>query len=246
MLESFSLKVTRTWALGRKGVNDGVLLLISKNDRKLRIEVGHGLEGSIPDALAGRIISDEVAPRFRKGNFEGGIVAGVDAIFAATRGAYRPKDQPDRPDMTDNIIVGTIFFFIIGILEIMGIASKGMGWLLFLLVTAGWATAPIHFLGRKAAWNCLITFAQMLIAPILKTIFFRTSLGGTLRNKGDKVYYRNKMIAYQLGRGHGGHGGLGSGSEFSGWSSGGSGSSGGSDFSGGGGSSGGGGASGSW
>ena len=81
-LEDFTLKVARTWQLGRKGQNDGVLFLISKSDRKLRIEVGHGLEGSLPDALAGRIIENEVVPLFRAGNFEGGVTHGVDAILA--------------------------------------------------------------------------------------------------------------------------------------------------------------------
>ncbi|MCM2304868.1 MAG: TPM domain-containing protein [Elusimicrobia bacterium] len=243
-LEAFSLKVARTWGLGQKGRDDGVLLLISKYDRKLRIEVGHGLEGDIPDALAGRIIDHEIVPLFRSGDFDGGVKAGVAAIIAAAQGVYTPTERIDRPALADNIIVGTLLFLIIGVLEIMGIASKDMGWFLFLLVTAGWAASPIAFLGSKAAWGCLVSFAQMLIVPILKTLFIRTSFGGTIQNKDGKIYYRDKLIAYKMEGGA--SGGFGDDSGSSGWGGGSSGSSGGSDFSGGGGSFGGGGASGSW
>lgn len=80
-IEQYSIRVVKSWKLGRKQINDGVLLLIAKNDRKLRIEVGIGLEGSLTNATAKQIIDDVIVPRFRSGDFGGGISAGVDRIM---------------------------------------------------------------------------------------------------------------------------------------------------------------------
>ena len=91
-LEDFSIRLAESWKPGQKGKDNGVILLVVKNDRKMRIEVGYGLEGALPDVLAGSIIQNEIAPSFRKGDFNGGILAGVRAIMAATQGEYKaPK-----------------------------------------------------------------------------------------------------------------------------------------------------------
>jgi uncharacterized protein len=81
-IETYTIRVAETWKLGRKGKDDGLLLLIAKNDRHVRIEVGYGLEGVIPDAIAKRIISEVITPRFQRGDYYGGIKAGLDAIMA--------------------------------------------------------------------------------------------------------------------------------------------------------------------
>ncbi len=86
-IESFSHQVATTWKLGRAGVDNGVLLLIDVRDRKVRIEVGYGLEPSLPDGLAGAIIREIIAPRFRQGDYSGGISDALERIFAATRKA---------------------------------------------------------------------------------------------------------------------------------------------------------------
>ena len=88
-LEDFSVRLAEKWKAGQKGKDNGVILLIVKNDRKLRIEVGYGLEGALPDVLAGTIIRNDIAPRFRKGDFYGGILSGLRGIAAATRGEYK-------------------------------------------------------------------------------------------------------------------------------------------------------------
>ena len=88
-LEDYSIRLAEKWKIGRKGRNNGAILLIVKNDHKLRIEVGYGLEGALPDALAGTIIRDEIAPRLRAGQFYKGVDAGISAIMAATRGEYK-------------------------------------------------------------------------------------------------------------------------------------------------------------
>jgi len=88
-LEDYALRVAETWGIGRKGHDNGALLLIAKEERRMRIEVGYGLEGRITDLLAGRIIDQEITPRFRSGDFDGGVLAGTQAMVDAVRGAYQ-------------------------------------------------------------------------------------------------------------------------------------------------------------
>jgi len=90
-IEDASLSVAQANGIGQKGGNNGVLLYIAKNDRQLRIEVGYGLEGALPDALAGQIIRKEIVPHFRNGDYYGGINAGIDAILKATRNEYKAE-----------------------------------------------------------------------------------------------------------------------------------------------------------
>ncbi len=97
VLEEFSLKVAETWKIGQKGKDNGALLLIVKNDRKLRIETGYGLEGRLTDLQAGRIIRDVIRPHFRDGDFDGGVLAGVTAMIAAVRGEYQAEAQSSSP-----------------------------------------------------------------------------------------------------------------------------------------------------
>lgn len=89
-IEEYALRVAETWKLGRKGIDDGVLLLVAMQDRKLRIEVGYGLEGALPDAVAKSIIADTIAPRFKTGDYYGGIDAGVNAMIALIDGEALP------------------------------------------------------------------------------------------------------------------------------------------------------------
>ncbi len=90
ILEPFSIRVARAWELGQEEFNNGVLLLVAEQERDIRIEVGYGLEGELPDVVASRIIRYEMTPRFRKGDFDGGVRAGVEAILGAIEGTYEP------------------------------------------------------------------------------------------------------------------------------------------------------------
>ena len=99
-IEEYSIRVVDQWKLGRKKVDDGVLLLIAKDDRKLRIEVGYGLEGALPDAIAKRIIAEDITPRFKQGDFYGGIVAGVTRIDAVIQGEALPSPRQTSSDST--------------------------------------------------------------------------------------------------------------------------------------------------
>jgi uncharacterized protein len=241
VLEDFSLKVSRTWGLGRKGVNDGILLLVSREDRKLRIEVGHGLEGTLPDILCGRIIQDVIVPRFRAGDFEGGVAAGVEAIIAAAEGHYTPPPRRSpRNDFAEMSLIGKIFmslflFVFIGLFEIMGIALPGFGWFLYVFLIPFWTAFPGALWGIKVGLGCLL--AHLIGFPLAKVLIPKSGLGARFsRGSAGEIYYKGYEImrvydSSSRGRGGGDSGG--------GWSSGGG-------FSGGGGSFGGGGSSGSW
>ena len=88
-LENYSLRVAEANKLGRKGRDNGVLLLVAKDDRAMRIEVGYGLEGVLPDAISNQIIRNVIGPHFRRGEYYEGIDAGVDSIMAATKGEFQ-------------------------------------------------------------------------------------------------------------------------------------------------------------
>jgi uncharacterized protein len=90
-LEDFSIRVAEAWKIGQKGFDNGAILLIARDEHKLRIEVGYGLEGVLPDAIANRIINEVIVPRFRQNNYSGGIEAGVNAILQVTKGEPLPE-----------------------------------------------------------------------------------------------------------------------------------------------------------
>src|SRR5687767_1483897 len=89
-IEQYALRVAEQWKIGRKKVDDGAILVVAKNDRALRIEVGYGLEGALNDATSKRIISEVIIPRFREGDFYGGITAGVDRMIRVIDGEALP------------------------------------------------------------------------------------------------------------------------------------------------------------
>jgi uncharacterized protein len=93
-LEGYSVRVAQSWGIGQKGQDNGALLLVAKAERAVRIEVGYGLEDRLTDLLAGRIVDQEIVPRFKTGDFDGGVNAGVQAMVAAVRGAYTGAPSP--------------------------------------------------------------------------------------------------------------------------------------------------------
>jgi len=113
-LEDFTVRTAEAWKAGNKEYDNGAVLFVFVADRKLRIEVGYGLEGALPDALCRRILDDEVVPRFRAGDIPGGLEAGIDAILAATRGEYKPpqKKKAAPPALAIVIIVVFVLLFL--------------------------------------------------------------------------------------------------------------------------------------
>jgi uncharacterized protein len=103
-LEDFSIRVAENWKIGQKGFNNGAILLIVRDDRKLRIEVGYGLEGVLPDAIANRIIQEVIVPRFRGGDYAGGIEAGIESILKVTSGEPLPESVRKPPRRRNELV----------------------------------------------------------------------------------------------------------------------------------------------
>lgn len=169
-IEQYSLRVAELWKLGRKKVDDGALLLIAKNDRKLRIEVGYGLEGVLNDATSKRIIDEIITPKFRSGDFASGIADGADRILKVIDGEPLPVPEPKR-DPVDLSAIGEYFpFLFIGTLMAGGIFRALLGRLLGSLVAGGGIGLVMWFLVGAlplAALAGLIVFVLTLIGDTL-------------------------------------------------------------------------------
>ncbi len=108
-IEAYSMRVAESWKLGRKGVDDGVLILVAKNDRSLRIEVGYGLEGAVPDAVAKRIVSEIITPQFKQGLFFEGLQAGTQRLVAVIGGEALPPPAKTASDNQPSDWWGMVF-----------------------------------------------------------------------------------------------------------------------------------------
>lgn len=133
-IEDFSIRVVEQWKLGRADADDGVLIVVAAEDRALRIEVGYGLEPVLTDLRSRRIISEIMVPRFRDGDFAGGITAGADAVAAVIRGQELPAPAPAAPDGLREGLIGLLFMLVW-----LTLAGGIVGW----LVTA--ALTPVVF-----------------------------------------------------------------------------------------------------
>jgi uncharacterized protein len=231
-LEEYSVKVAQTWKLGQKGKDNGILLLISRDDRRLRIEVGYGLEGTLTDLRSNEIIDQVIRPRFRQGDFDGGVEQGVDAIVKALHGQPLPA-RPAAPaagamPIGGRIIFALVFLVVVGVFSLVALATRGaQSWFLYVFLIPFYVAFPFAFAGPVVA--AALTGLWLIGFPIVKAL-----------RRGAPV---------PSGKHRGGFwGGIVTGTGSSGgfFSGGGSGGSSGGGFSGGGGSFGGGGASGGW
>jgi uncharacterized protein len=117
-IEQFSIRVVDAWKLGRKNVDDGALLLVAKDDRTLRIEVGYGLEGALNDATANRIIDEIIVPRFKRGDFYAGIDAGLSAMMQVVNG--EPLPPPKRAAASGKFDFESMLFIVLGVAVFVG------------------------------------------------------------------------------------------------------------------------------
>ena len=152
-IEMFANETAEKNKIGTKENSNGVLFLVSKNDRKIRIEVGYGLEGALPDALAGSIIRNEVAPRFRSKNFREGIIAGLSAIILATKGEYTEKRKRHRDDDEGEGIGFPIYLIIFILLLIFGRGRGGGIIPLLILGGLGGRSSGGGFSGRGGGFG---------------------------------------------------------------------------------------------
>jgi uncharacterized protein len=215
-IEQYSIRVAEAWKIGRKKIDDGAILVVAKDDRKLRIEVGYGLEGALTDVASRRIIDEVITPKFRSGDFAGGISAGVARIIGVVDGEQLPAPVQQRQDSGSalyQLINPFNPFVIIGVLVLGAFLRSILGRLVGSVATGG--------LIGLLAWFIVGSLVVSFVAGAIASIF--TLFSDSLASGGGR-----------------GGGFVGSGGSFSGSSGGGGG------FSGGGGSFGGGGASGSW
>lgn len=137
-IEQYAIRVAEAWKVGRKGVDDGAILLVAKNDRKLRIEVGRGLEGVLPDAIAKRIIAETISPRFRAGDYSGGILAGVEKMIAVVDGEALPPPPNKRVSTSRTIdFFSGLPFALIAAFVVGGILRALLGRFVGASLTAG-------------------------------------------------------------------------------------------------------------
>ena len=217
-IEQYSLRVVEKWQLGRKKIDDGILLLIAKDDRRLRFEVGYGLEGAVNDLTAKRIISEIITPYFRQGQFYEGINAGIDRLITVINGEELPppvvKSSEGSFANDSGGVEGILLIAFMGSLFLGGILKKILGKTLGGLTTAG----IVGFLA-------FVMTGIIGIAIIAGLIGFVASMMGGLGGRGGPIIFPSG------GGGFGSRGGFGGG---------------GGGFGGGGGGFGGGGASGGW
>lgn len=219
-IAQYSIRVVDAWKLGRAQPDDGALLLVAKDDRRLRIEVGYGLEGALPDAIASRIVRETIAPRFRQDDYYGGIDAGIDRMLDVIRGeALPPPDERWQGGETASRGAQLLPMLFFGVLILSGILrsifGRGLGSLLTGGVIGGVVYVALAALGVSIAAGVGAWLLSLLLS----------ALGGGNWSSGPR---------------HGGWGGGWGGGGFGGGGLGGGG------FSGGGGGFGGGGASGRW
>ena len=225
-IEQFGIKVGDTWKIGQKAKDNGAILIVSKQERRIRIEVGRGLEGKLTDLTVGRIIDLVIMPRFKQADFDGGFIAGVSSLIDATRGEFRAERRPAQRGQKGISPFLTIFLFFGVFTLILGSLSRVLG-------------------GVIAAIG-LPTFVYLAVLPVGIPLMILLAIVGF----GGGFFLPRLFSSGGSRRGgssrHQG-GGFFSGSGTGGFFSGGGGcGSGGGGFSGGGGSFGGGGASGGW
>ncbi len=222
-IEQYGIRVAEAWKLGRKGVDDGAILLVAKDDRRVRIEVGQGLEGPLPDAIANRIITETITPHFKQGDYDGGVEAGIDQMISVVNG--EPLPAPDKKWERHGGLGNSLPLLLVVVFVVSGVLRAIFG-RLFGSVATGGLTAGIVWL--------LSHVIPIGIGAGVLAFLFALLTGGS-------------RSGWSTGRGWGGGmGGFGGGLGGGGFGGGGFGGGGGGGFSGGGGGFSGGGASGSW
>jgi len=250
-VEEYAVKVFEAWKLGQKGKDNGVLVVVVPQDRKMRIEVGYGLEGTLPDGAAGEIIRTWMTPAFKAGNYNKGIEDGVAAIVARLEGRGGPIDRApaaapassggsnfEPVPMPMALFIGLFIFGILGLFTVVGVMTPGVGWFLYVFLIPFWGIFPMMVLGPRRTVYLLGTY--LILFPIAK-LRIRKQEWYTKAARELKTAGTTSIGGFTVTSGGSG-GSWSSSSSGSSWSS----SSSSSSFSGGGGSSGGGGASGSW
>ena len=203
-IEQFSIRLADAWKIGREKVDDGVIVVVAKDDRKMRIEVGYGLEGAIPDAVAKRIIDEQMKPHFRDGDFYQGISAGADAIIAKINGEPLPEPVSSNTGGQFADSIGRLIFAVF-----LGSALVGsLGRFIGAGAAAAIAGLPLMFMSAVGLGVVLA-----LIAAALAILFGSGGGGGGWSHHGG-VWTGSGFGSGGFG---GGGGGFGGGGASGGW-----------------------------
>ncbi len=197
-VDQYAVRVEESWKLGRKGVDDSVLFLISKEDRQLRLEVGYGLEGALPDAAAKRIIEEDITPRFKQGDFYGGIRAGVDRMMRTIEGEPLPPPRRSQPQL-DGDYLHWAFFALLALLALRTILNAIFG----RAVGAGLSGGIAGFV----AWLVVGSLAAALIVGVVAFVFGLIGPGGFRYRGGGGGWPGGGWGGWGGGMGGGGMGG---------------------------------------
>jgi uncharacterized protein len=170
-VEDFSMRVAERWKIGRKGFDNGAIMVIARDDRKVRIEVGYGLEGRLTDLTAGRIIRDRIVPEFRAGRFDQGLLNGVVALTEVVRGEYQaPAQPPIGPaasgveDLVPFVLVFIFLVFMLGrVSRPLGTAAGGF--FMPFLGHMAFAPGPLMLLGLGGI-GLVVGYVLALIAGV--------------------------------------------------------------------------------
>lgn len=209
-LEDFSIRTVDTWKIGQKGKDNGVLLLVSKNDRKIRIEVGQGLEGVLTDLLTGRIVDQIISPRFKAGELDQGFEAGISAIISGARGEFKgtgSSRRETRKNEQSSLFNYLIFFAIL--VGFLGRLSKPVGAL------TGAVLLPLFaFLGVSSPLGWLLLLLLIpggaLLGLLLPILFANAGRGGGMYMGGGGFGSGSSGFGGFGGGGFGGGGASGS------------------------------------
>lgn len=159
-IEVFGIRLAEAWKIGGKGADDGVILIVAKNDRALRIEVGYGLEGAIPDAVAKRIIEERIAPRFRQGDFFGGLQSAAAALGSIIGGEALPPPGEQASDLS---LGGDLQVFLLFALPLLARFARALFGLLGALAAAGLAgVLALMIFGSWLAAAVVVVFVLVL------------------------------------------------------------------------------------
>jgi uncharacterized protein len=161
-IEQYGIRVADAWKTGRKNVDDGAILLVAKNDRRVRIEVGKGLEGAMPDAIANRIIDENITPRFKAGDFDGGVEAGVDKMIAVVNG--EPLPPPDQKWEHTGGLSGIFPVLLVVVVIASGVLRAVLGRVLGSLATGGIAGVLTWMLSHLIPTSAAAAFIGFLFA----------------------------------------------------------------------------------
>lgn len=242
VLEPFATDVFRTWGLGQTDRDNGVLILIARDDRKIRIEVGFGLEGALPDATAGAIIRNEMTPRFRNGDFEGGTLAAVDAVIGSIEGEYTPTESTGGSPWWGALLFTLLFGAVPAFAAVANFSAGPIARYVILLFTAPFIGVALAMGAGELGLPVLPIVIGAIAIYVIGYIVLDVILSRQPWMKEKRKHYQKKQAAFRRARKAGRSSVVVDGISYSVPTA----SSSGGGFSGGGGSSGGGGASGGW